>query len=329
MKNNQPLRGVLYTGTKNGADCLKCLDDLISEHGRQMMLTLAVRKPVAERIGALVAEHFGAAVMVISITDLYKNIKKYEYIVIPMLSFRDIPLLLATPLLRIAVRCVIHNYKGFTAHKNKINRVVEWILLRLAMVSAQKIIFISDNVKNQFAADNLFKQHEHKFILKPYIRYYPVGRSASPPNRDIDFLIFGRNLIYKNAQNTYNALKELEDEGERFSAWFVGDGYTCPQTKNITIVDAWVTDDDACAYHRRAKCCVLFYTDVSQSGPAMLGLSLGCDLIAADLPFFAFLKSRHAHVYLCDNANFKSTLRDYLKKNLTPSAIKVGQKNGK
>lgn len=239
---------------------------------------------------------------------LFLRRKKTAMIIAPMVSFRFWPYFLIGKLLGIPCASAVHNRENFQTSGFKINRIIDRASRAIQYRFSDILIFMNKEIYSQEMVSNI--KYIKKIFFIPYYRYYLHNHFDEIISRDIDFLIFGRNLSYKNADNTYNALKELENQGLIFNAFFIGEGYLYEETPCIKVKNMWVSDEAALKFHLRSKFSILNYSDVSQSGPALYALKCGVGLIASNLGFFNELSNRYTRVFIIE----ENELLDVLQK---------------
>lgn len=323
---------VIYSGRRGGGlnDTVKLINDLKIAGITEVALfanrkNLALIKSACERLVGTRPHGRG-------ILGAYLRLAAHVFrrdpidVVFPMPSYRDLLyILLAARSRCINVISVVHNPPDFTSHARFINRAVDALIHRIVFRHSHTILFLSAAVQRQYEAAQPF--HHPSFLTVPYHQYFPVTPAPSAPaERDIDFLVFGRNLPYKNSDVAYRALTELESTGVRFNAVFAGPGYRQSSTAQIEVKDVWIGDEEAMALHARSKYAVLYYSEVSQSGPALLALACGCNLICSNVPFFAELDAAYTGVSVCRTLQeVRSQMLKALIDRFTPAQMLAGK----
>jgi hypothetical protein len=200
------------------------------------------------------------------------------------------------------IKCdvVVHNKPSYATSKKILHSLIDRIVINLTPLISKKIYTISRDMYDYYRNS---KYSGKTFFVENY-HYIKIDESEICEQNEIkkyDFMIFGRNLPYKNSLETYNTFIKLEENGFNFRALIIGDGYDFISTEKIIIENRWISDTEIEKLMLNTKYLVLNYSEVSQAGPALLAQYYGTRIIAPAHNFFIDLNNAFNCVDIVDD----------------------------
>lgn len=158
----------------------------------------------------------------------------------------------------------IHDFKTHRGEKSYLIEMVQYLTALLV----KKLIFLSDHEKDKALQKSRRLRHKSRVLRHPLLTTGYTNSLAH--SRDIKLLFLGRMVSYKGADRLIDLCQR-----RLWSLTVAGRGILKgqQQTKTVRIINRWLDDEEVRDLILTHHILVLPYTEASQSGVMMLGLS--------------------------------------------------------